>query len=225
VLTGAYFSTLRDAADEFDKELKNIEVNWTTAMQEWEKHCADAAFTNKVREYGQLKDEYKNLYNLRGQEYEKLKLKVRENQLEKYLERFRIFSADIDNIGPERKTMLLSYGIETAADVAKNKVMKVPGFGKVLTAKVLDWRKKCETGFVFDDRKGVDPQDIAQLDQKINVRRQQLETSLKNAVTNLEKLKRSMQQSRQKLHPKISTVAMQYMQAKSDAAYVHQGLF
>lgn len=225
VLTGAYFSTLRDAADEFDKDLRNVEANWDATVQEWEKYCADTVFTNKIREYGQLKDEYKNLYNLRGQEYEKLKLKVKEHQLEKYLERFRVFSADIDNIGPERKTMLLSYGIETAADVVKNKVMKVPGFGKALTAKVLDWRKQCETGFVFDDRKGVDLHDIAQLDQKINARRQQLEVSLKNAVPNLEKLKRNIEQSRQKLYPKINAVAMQFMLARSDAAYVHQRLF
>jgi DNA-binding helix-hairpin-helix protein with protein kinase domain len=225
VLAGAFFSTLKDKANEFDQELKTIENNWNVLLNDWNKHCAEVVFTNKVREYGQLKDEYKNLYSLRAQEYEKLKLKVREHQLQKYLERFRVFSADIDSVGPERRTMLLSYGIETAADATKSKVMKVPGFGKALTAKVLDWRKACESGFVFDNRKGVDQQDVIQLDQRINSRRQQLETSLKNAVANLGKLKRNMEQHRQKTYPKLQSAALQYMQARSDAEFVHQGLF
>lgn len=225
VLAGAFFSTLKDKANEFDIELKAIETKWNAVLNDWDKHCADAVFTNKVREYGQLKDEYKNLYTLRAQEYEKLKLKLREHQLQKYLERFRVFSADIESIGAERRTMLLSYGIETAADAIKSKVLKVPGFGKALTAKVLDWRKVCEAGFVFDDRKGVDPQDVAQLDQRINTRRQQLESSLKNAVPNLGKLKRNMEQYRQKHYHKLQSTAMEYMQAKSDADYIHQGLF
>lgn len=225
VLTGAFFSTLGESAQQFDTSCKEVSDKWTSILHEWEKHCSDSLFTARIQEYGRLKDEYKNLYMIRSQEYEKLKHALREHQLQKYLERFRIYNADVESVGPERKTMLLSYGIETAADATKKNVMKVPGFGKALTAKVLDWRKRCESGFVFDTRKGVDPQDVAELDHRMSIRRQQLETSLKNAVANLDKLKRNIAQSRQKIYPKLQAIAAEYAQAKSDSEFVHQRLF
>jgi DNA-binding helix-hairpin-helix protein with protein kinase domain len=48
-------------------------------------------------------------------------------QLEQYLENFFIEHATIPGIGPGRKATLESYGIGTAADVDKQKIVAVPG--------------------------------------------------------------------------------------------------
>jgi len=46
--------------------------------------------------------------------------------------------------------MLASFGIETAADVTQQAVLAVPGFGEVMTAKMLAWRRVREAKFRYN---------------------------------------------------------------------------
>jgi len=47
------------------------------------------------------------------------------------LETFPIWRANIRGIGPVKVVALLSYGIDTAADVVIGRIVNVPGFGEV----------------------------------------------------------------------------------------------
>lgn len=71
----------------------------------------------------------------------------RNHQLTKHLERIVIARASIDGIGPSRKALLASFGIETAADVEQNAIMRIAGFGPGLTDRLLSWRRSCEQEF------------------------------------------------------------------------------
>jgi DNA-binding helix-hairpin-helix protein with protein kinase domain len=62
---------------------------------------------------------------------------------EEQLDAFRIGTATIPGIGLERKRVLASHGIETAADVNARDIRGVPGFGPKLTEAILDWRASC----------------------------------------------------------------------------------
>jgi DNA-binding helix-hairpin-helix protein with protein kinase domain len=59
------------------------------------------------------------------------------------LNAFLISAAAIPGIGTERKRVLASHGIETAADVNAKDVGEVPGFGPKLTDALIDWRTDC----------------------------------------------------------------------------------
>lgn len=60
-------------------------------------------------------------------------------------------------------TSLESYGIETAADVVSAAVLTVPGFGDVLTNRLLSWRATVESQFRFDSSRGVPQADLMRI--------------------------------------------------------------
>lgn len=72
-------------------------------------------------------------------------------QLNEYLDRFYVKQANIPGIGPVKTATLVSFGIETAADINRAAVRRVPGFGSVFTSKLIAWRASCEQGFTPSD--------------------------------------------------------------------------
>ena len=80
----------------------------------------------------------------------------------------------------------VEYGLETAHDLEARAILGVPGFGHMLTQKLLGWRQSIESKFVFDPTKGVDPADIADLDRTIAARKIQIERVLQAGSAELE---------------------------------------
>jgi DNA-binding helix-hairpin-helix protein with protein kinase domain len=60
------------------------------------------------------------------------------------LDNFIIRHASITGIGAERARVLASNGIETAADIDRASILRISGFGPVLTHSLVDWRRRCE---------------------------------------------------------------------------------
>jgi DNA-binding helix-hairpin-helix protein with protein kinase domain len=80
-------------------------------------------------------------------------------QRQAYLDRFPIRNAKISGIGPVKTATLISFGIETAADVSHAAVLRIPGFGGVMTGKLLAWRHGHESRFRYDQKPNA--QDVA----------------------------------------------------------------
>jgi len=76
-----------------------------------------------------------------------------------YLDRFSIRSANVSGIGPAKTATLMSFGIETAADVNQNAVLRVPGFGDVMAGRLTAWRREHESRFRYDRTQNA--QDVA----------------------------------------------------------------
>src|SRR5690606_10583460 len=71
-------------------------------------------------------------------------------QRQAYLDRFSVRRANISGIGPAKTATLISFGIETAADVNRSTILRVPGFGDVMTDKLVAWRNRHESRFRYD---------------------------------------------------------------------------
>ncbi len=84
-------------------------------------------------------------------------------QLNAYLDTISIRSAHISGIGVDRTATLVSFGVETAADVTPSKIHGVPGFGEVLTGRLINWRRTHERDFRYDPNSN--PQDRADQEQ------------------------------------------------------------
>jgi len=82
---------------------------------------------------------------------------ARAEQLKDFLSSFRIRSTDIDGVGSERVATLASYGITTAADLERAKVMRIRGFGPAIYSNLDNWRKRIERSFVYDQKKPLSP--------------------------------------------------------------------
>ena len=100
-----------------------------------------------------------------------LENKKRDLQMQKLLEAHKLSNANIDNIGDGRKMTLRSFGIETAWDVKSHSIKMVPGFGPVLTKKLMDWRRSVESRFKFNPNIPTDPAEIAKVRAEIAMRR------------------------------------------------------
>jgi DNA-binding helix-hairpin-helix protein with protein kinase domain len=87
---------------------------------------------------------------MREEALKQLQVKHTEAALDKFLERFLIRRIKIPGIGEARLAALLSAGITTAADVREDAVKNVTWFGAASAAKLLEWRRQCETQFKFD---------------------------------------------------------------------------
>jgi len=94
--------------------------------------------------------EYRGLDEDMSRELSTLKSSREKRQKNAFLDRFTIRQAQIPGIGPAKIAMLASFGIETAADVTQQAVLAVPGFGEVMTAKMLAWRRVREAKFRYN---------------------------------------------------------------------------
>lgn len=76
----------------------------------------------------------------------------REVQLRAYLDSFRIGPGCVHGIGAGRIAQLVSFGIETAADLDLTIVSQIPGFGDQLTERLFKWRRDLERRFRFNPK-------------------------------------------------------------------------
>ena len=104
----------------------------------------DVTETRALQELDAQRTRYRDLHVTRQARLDELGGKVRERQLQIFLDTFSIERADIDAIGPARVATLQSYGVETAADVNRATILAIPGFGPAYTERLLDWRRAVE---------------------------------------------------------------------------------
>ena len=213
-----FFSGADDSAerrarqDAFDAARRNM----ATVQERWNLEAGDGKFQAKFKELTILRTEYESLANQLAQEKQKLQQNLRNAQLHKYLDKFFLEDHNIPGVGPTRKSTLASFGIETAADVTWNKVMNIKGFGQALTGEIVSWRKNIEQRFVFDPAKGVDPADIAALNQRFGQKRKQIEGNLLAGPEHLNQVRGQILQQRTQMLPMIRGAAQQVAQTEAD---------
>lgn len=144
----------------------------------WKQEQADAQLQSKQNQLRPLKDEHAGLQTERERRYNALFNNRKQSALKQFLDQFEIEQASIPGIGAAKKAMLESFGIETAADVNRNAVLNVPGFGPALTDRVMKWRQGKEARFQFNPNSAIDPRQVADLDRTIQARRAQIEADL-----------------------------------------------
>src|SRR5690606_6586791 len=122
-------------------------------------------------------------------------------------------------IGSGRIAMLASYGIETAADERKNKILRIPGFGDVLAGRLVEWRRKHERNFRFNPNEGLDPRDIAALNRDLAIKTQHLVWTLQQGPVKLQRASREIAAARARLMPVLERAwtALKLAEARRDA--------
>jgi DNA-binding helix-hairpin-helix protein with protein kinase domain len=129
---------------------------------------------------------YKSIDDDLEREVTKLNSTRKVRQLTSYLDNFSVLNASISGIGPSRKATLISFGIETAADVNRSAVLQVPGFGEVMTGRLMDWRRGHESRFRYN--RTPNAQDIAEeraLRAKFAGQKAKLESIIRNGLATL----------------------------------------
>ncbi|WP_321402910.1 topoisomerase DNA-binding C4 zinc finger domain-containing protein [Maridesulfovibrio sp.] len=119
-----------------------------------------------------------------------MKSNRKSRQRQAYLDRFPIRNANISGIGPAKTATLISFGIETAADVNRAAVLRVPGFGKVMSGKLVTWRQRIESQFTYNP--APNSHDIAEkriLHGRFAAEKAKLESIIRNGLVSLRNAK------------------------------------
>ena len=129
---------------------------------------------------------YRSIDDRLKEELGKLKSTREARQRAAFLDGFLIQGARIAGIGPVRKATLVSFGIETAADISQFSVRQVSGFGDVMTRNLLDWRHTLESRFRYNSvRNTQDVADERRLQTDFARRKGNLEAAIRDGVRTL----------------------------------------
>jgi len=134
-----------------------------------------------------------------------------------YLEQFRIDEAGLFNIGGARIAVLRSWGVETAAEIDERKISSIPGFGRNLTERLVNWREGLEQRFHFEPAVVADPRDVQRLDRELGARRTSYMKELRAAIIALERRIGEFEDERCKLWQCVATAFNDRMLVRHNA--------
>ena len=148
--------------------LARAEIAWHSVVEEWRPKTAAVEFASERRVILGLKVKLDALSVERAARLQALAKPVSESEQRlTYLAQFRIEDAGLFNIGAARIAVLRSWGVETAAEIDEEKVGSIPGFGRNLTERLLNWREGLEQRFYFEPAAITDPRDVQQIDREL----------------------------------------------------------
>jgi len=199
-----------------EKKYKDAKNNYNNVLNQWHSQARYTIFNDKKAQIEQLISGYKKIFKKCDNELAEMKRNIRSLQLKQYLEKFFIDKANISGIGPIRLSTLESYGIETAADITKNKIMSIPGFGEVLSTDLVNWKKRKEKGFVFNPKQGLNPSDIAKVQGKYRKQKHSFENKLIHTPNELKSICKNIETSQATLLPIVKQKFNEFYQAKAD---------
>jgi DNA-binding helix-hairpin-helix protein with protein kinase domain len=187
-------------------------------VEQMNREAGPKGFELKKAELKKLRDELQAIPTAESQELSKLQSTAKYRQKQKFLERFFIDTADISGLGPARKAALRSFGIETAADVSRNRVMQIRGFGESITRAVTDWKASVERRFVFNPATAVSEMDKNAVRTKFGARKSAIAAALAGGISELQRFKQLSISRAGALQPQLDQAAKQFAQAQSDIA-------
>jgi DNA-binding helix-hairpin-helix protein with protein kinase domain len=202
--------------------LEKVQSRWRQAeeaarrlQERYDREAGNDRWGVKRDELLNRKETYENLAQIRKFRLQQLEAEARKNELEEFLDQFKINDAEIKGIVAPIKTALLSHGVETAADVIEE-VKQITSVGRSQAERLLEWRRDLERRFVFDPTRGVPPEARFKTERDIDALRFRLESELIGGAHYLRQVKQEIETSRQKLRPVLTQARQELAQAEKD---------
>ncbi len=132
------------------KSFRNIQTKVYEVQDEWERQSNGLDYLEAKAKLQLKKASLEALPTEERQRLDEYNRNRRSAQLQQFLDGFQIRKHKISNIGPQKLINLLSYNIETAADVTESAILAVPGFGPKNSLPLLNWRRGLENVFQYN---------------------------------------------------------------------------
>jgi DNA-binding helix-hairpin-helix protein with protein kinase domain len=198
--------------------LARAEATWHSLVEDWRTKTVGVDFTTERQVILGLKAQLDALSVERAARLQALAKPVSEvEQRLTCLEQFRIEDAGLFNIGAARIAVLRSWGVETAAEINEDKVGSIPGFGRSLTERLVNWRESLEQRFHFEPTAVTDPRDVQRIDRELAARRARYMRELRRAIVGLEKRINDIGEERRALWQLLEAAFNERMLAWHDA--------
>jgi DNA-binding helix-hairpin-helix protein with protein kinase domain len=118
--------------------------------------------------------------------------------------------------------VLADHRIYSAADIDRETVMNIKGFGESLTKNLLDWKAGVLRTFQFDPAKDVLPGEQRSLTMKYRTRQQQLFAEADKELSKLEPIRTGCSVALQALIPDLQVAVAALDQAEGDLSLLLQ---
>jgi DNA-binding helix-hairpin-helix protein with protein kinase domain len=145
-------------------------------------------------------------------------------ELQEFLEYLPLRDAALSGIGLGDKTILLSYGIETAADVSEAALGRIPGLGQAQLSQLILWRRTCETSFRYDASKPLSEVFRHEIERRVHVRISRLRAEAEGHETKLADTQRVFSARLRLAQAQIEKAAQQRDQARVNIAFLEEQL-
>jgi DNA-binding helix-hairpin-helix protein with protein kinase domain len=127
-----------------------VDTRWDEGIAAWRDALGIPGIVRLRADLEAAVNEYRALPAEKTQAVADLKNERHARQLNDYLDRFLIRRASISGIGHAKTITLASFGIESAADIKRNAILAIPGFGPLTADKLMAWRAQHEKRFVYN---------------------------------------------------------------------------
>src|SRR5262249_28717568 len=141
---------------------------------------------------------------------------AKNDQLDEFLDKFGINHPDIAGIGDNAIVKLYANGVETAADITKERLGQITDLSESRVRRLLKWRQELHQKFVFDPGRRLAPQPRIAIEKEIDSLRLQLENELSGGARYLCRVKQEIETNRQKLEPVLAQARRELAQAEKD---------
>ena len=131
-------------------------------------------FNDRLQTLALVRSELKKVPSDMAQELANLNARRHELQLQAFLQAQFLDKAQVPGIGPGRKAVLASHGVETAWDITPVELAGIQGIGPSLKQALFAWRASVENRFTFDASRAVDPSQQRAIQQKYAAKTAQL---------------------------------------------------
>ncbi len=205
----------------FDNAFVSAETTWYRELDNWRRRTGAFEFTELGEELRTARSAYQGLANEQKGLIEKYRDARRVKQLQAFLDTFDIAHARIHGIGPAKQAVLASYGIDTAADITRGRVLATPGFGEVNSRGLFAWRARLEQRFVYrTEETDADRQELSRIRSAIEAKASSLRQKLLTGPQNLNALARRVTQVLTTPDPLLNRAHALRLQAKCDLEYL-----
>jgi DNA-binding helix-hairpin-helix protein with protein kinase domain len=189
-------------------------LSWQLLVNDWTATTFNGDFTTLKQHLKGIKEALEDLSAERQQRLAALGVLPAGAQMDQYLAGFRVEDAKLHNIGPARSAELRSWGIDTAADVDRDRILQIPGFGPTMVQRLVNWRRQLEKRFRYKPAQNTNRRDVQRIDRDLARRRTQLMTDLRAGIGPLEDMSKTIRDARARLRPQIEAAFEARMMAK-----------
>lgn len=202
---------------ERDRQMRS---RWDEIRNEWEAKAGPRLFEEKRTELEKLWAAWSRLPEWQAEKLRGVAEHKRDIALARFLDRFEIDEAEIQGIGVGRKSLLQSFGIETAADISDQALLAVPGFGVKLRGSMIAWRLSLEQQFNFDPAMGVEGEDRQTVEQEVLAERLRIASTIRKGFNDLQQIAKQIQFTRTSMQSRGEEAYLAHRQAEVDLQYV-----
>ena len=211
-----------DTSPAFRQRFLDIERDWNSALDNRERRSGFDQIEALKASLQDAKESYEALAADQAGCITRYQNERENRQRTKFLEGFRIRNHKIFGIGPAKLAALTSYGIETAADITAAAVRVVPGFGPINSKPLLEWRKQCERGFIYDPRPTpADHYEIAKIKSENRQQKQLLRQKLSAEAQQFTLAVKTFRSFISQIDPSLNDLHRRRSQIEADLTYLN----